>query len=155
MSLSDLGNLGEFLGAVAVVVSLLYLAAQVRQNSALQRASIVQAVSAATAASLSQLGRDGETARLVMRGLANDPPLSDEEQFQFNVLLFTVFNACQNAFYLHQSGMAPDDLWTRYTGVIRFYMANPGAREWWDRSVDRIGPSFVDWVERHVLRDFR
>ena len=31
MTLSDLGNLGELVSAIAVVVSLLYLAAQIRQ----------------------------------------------------------------------------------------------------------------------------
>jgi len=33
MSLNDLGSLGEFIGALAVVVSLIYLAIQVRQNT--------------------------------------------------------------------------------------------------------------------------
>ncbi len=34
MTLQDLGGLGEFIGAVAVVVSLIYLAVQVRQKPA-------------------------------------------------------------------------------------------------------------------------
>lgn len=33
MTLQDLGGLGEFIGVVAVVVSLIYLAVQVRQNT--------------------------------------------------------------------------------------------------------------------------
>ncbi len=32
MTLQDLGNLGEFIGAIAVVISLVYLAAQIRQT---------------------------------------------------------------------------------------------------------------------------
>ena len=42
MSLEALGNIGEFVGALAVVISLLYLAAQMRQNSPLVRASTYQ-----------------------------------------------------------------------------------------------------------------
>ena len=34
MTLEDLGNLGEFIGAIAVVASLVYLAIQIRQNTA-------------------------------------------------------------------------------------------------------------------------
>ena len=34
MTLQDLGNLGEILGAVAVVVSLFYVGSQIRQNTA-------------------------------------------------------------------------------------------------------------------------
>ncbi len=33
MSLEDLGNLGEFLGSIGVIVSLIYLALQIRQNT--------------------------------------------------------------------------------------------------------------------------
>ncbi len=33
MDLTQLANLGEFIGGVAVVVTLVYLAAQVRQNT--------------------------------------------------------------------------------------------------------------------------
>ena len=43
MTLEDLGNIGEFVGAVAVVVSLLYLAVQIRQNSRLLRSAASQA----------------------------------------------------------------------------------------------------------------
>ena len=43
MTLEDLGNLGEFLGSLAVVASFIYLAIQVRQNTAPIRAGAAQA----------------------------------------------------------------------------------------------------------------
>ena len=39
MSLRDLGNLGEFIGAMGVVVSLVYLARQMSQNTVSVRAA--------------------------------------------------------------------------------------------------------------------
>jgi len=39
MTLEDLGNLSEFIGALAVVISLVYLAIQIRQNTAQMRES--------------------------------------------------------------------------------------------------------------------
>jgi len=44
MTLSDLGNLGEFVGAIAVLVTLIYLALQIRQSSAATRAQIRQSL---------------------------------------------------------------------------------------------------------------
>ena len=41
MTLQDLGGLGEFIGAVAVVVSLIYLAVQVRQNTGALNSAVV------------------------------------------------------------------------------------------------------------------
>ena len=44
VTLQDLGNIGEFIGAIAVVISLVYLAAQIRQNTrALHSSSYSQA----------------------------------------------------------------------------------------------------------------
>ena len=33
MTLQDLGNMGEFVGAIAVIATLIYLTVQIRQNS--------------------------------------------------------------------------------------------------------------------------
>ena len=33
MSLEDLGNIGEFVAAIGVIISLIYLAVQIRQNT--------------------------------------------------------------------------------------------------------------------------
>lgn len=44
MNLDDLGNIGDFLGAIAVLVTLVYLAIQVRQSSATTRAQTRQSL---------------------------------------------------------------------------------------------------------------
>jgi hypothetical protein len=44
VTLEDLGNIGEFVGAIAVLVTLVYLAVQIRQNSATTRAHIRQSL---------------------------------------------------------------------------------------------------------------
>ena len=45
MDITTLAAWGEFLGGIAVVVSLVYLAGQIRQNSRLLRASTASATS--------------------------------------------------------------------------------------------------------------
>jgi hypothetical protein len=42
MSLEDLGNIGEFVAAVGVIASLIYLAVQIRQNTDSLRAATFQ-----------------------------------------------------------------------------------------------------------------
>jgi hypothetical protein len=43
ISLTDLGNLGEFVGAIAVVASLIYVGIQLRQNTAAIKITTAQA----------------------------------------------------------------------------------------------------------------
>ena len=42
MDLTQLANLGEFLGGVAVLVTLVYLSAQIKQSNRLTRAQVLQ-----------------------------------------------------------------------------------------------------------------
>ena len=44
MTLNDLANLGQIIGAVAVVVSLIYVALQIRQNTNAVRSAAAQVV---------------------------------------------------------------------------------------------------------------
>jgi hypothetical protein len=50
MTLEDLGNLGDFIGGIAVVVTLVYLALQVTQNNRLLRANTASVRAASTTA---------------------------------------------------------------------------------------------------------
>ena len=44
MNLNDLANIGQVIGALAVVVSLIYVAAQIRQNTNAVRAATAQSL---------------------------------------------------------------------------------------------------------------
>jgi hypothetical protein len=44
MTLNDLANLGQIIGAIAVVISLIYVAFQIRQNTAAIRSATAQTV---------------------------------------------------------------------------------------------------------------
>jgi hypothetical protein len=44
LTLQDLGSLGELIGGIAVVASLIYLALQIRQNTRSTHASMAQSV---------------------------------------------------------------------------------------------------------------
>jgi len=64
VTLGDLGNVGEFVGAIAVVITLTYLAVQIRQNSSTTRAHIRQS-----------LALDPEDWRCDTRGAQGAPPV--------------------------------------------------------------------------------
>ena len=63
MTLQDLGNIGEFVGAIGVIASLVYLAIQIRQNTRTLRAATYESLAQATATSNALLITDPEIAR--------------------------------------------------------------------------------------------
>ena len=154
MTLQDLGNIGEFVGAVGVVASLIYLALQIRQNSKLLRASTMQDMTSGAAMFVSSIAQDAETAGLLIRGMANYDSLSPEQRTQFAFLLFHNFSQIQHSHYLHSERLLPDQAWESVVAIARFYFAAPGVRTWW-----RTGGSslmvrdFAQFLDEEVLRN--
>ena len=74
MDITTLAAWGEFLGGIALVVSLIYLAGQIRQNSKLLRASTASATSATTSDFNSLVVQDSESPGSSARGGPIAPP---------------------------------------------------------------------------------
>ncbi len=85
MSIVELGALGEFVGALAVVATLIYLALQIRQNSAMleqnhefSRASILQESNVMYSTFRGLIAGDAGLARIYHRALSEEA-LEDDE----------------------------------------------------------------------------
>ena len=65
MDLSQLADLGEFIGGVAVLVTLVYLAAQIRQNTKVVATNTQSGIFESWAALASDVVRDPAVAALI------------------------------------------------------------------------------------------
>ena len=83
MTLEDLGNLGEFVGALGVVVSLVYLAIQIRQNTSAVRTSTFHEAIRDQSNGIDQLNSDPELNRIWYDGLHHFEALPEDEQRRF------------------------------------------------------------------------
>ena len=131
MTLEGLGNIGELIGGLAVIVSLVYLAIQVRQGARTTRAVMLQQHTLALQGTLVAIGSDAQTSRVFNAGLRSWSELSEEEQGQFSLLMSGTFQFFESVFQQHRSGLLQEDLWQSYETRIRWYLARSGVRAWW------------------------
>ena len=87
LDITTLAAWGEFIGGIAVVVSLLYLALQIRQNSRLLKVSTTGAVATSDLEISKLLISDSELHRIYDEGLADRDALSETERRRFDVLV--------------------------------------------------------------------
>ena len=83
MNWEAMGATGEVIGAVGVIISILYLAVQVRSNTRSLKASTFQAACDASARISLALGSDPQVALVWQKGLAGVQELSPAEVSQF------------------------------------------------------------------------
>jgi hypothetical protein len=146
MSLEDLGNIGEFVAAVGVIVSLIYLAVQIRQNTRSLRAGAFQQYRQQSA-ELSRLLAEPDMASVYRRGLDSPDQLTQEERTRFEAMMVFAFNSNENFFLLRQMGLLDDTLWAGgRTAYLRWLLRHDGAKEWWMRNRKMMSPAFCEYL---------
>ena len=100
--MDSIAVIAESVGALAVVVSMLYLAIQVRENSRFARASIYQSTTEMMSSFVKLLGQDKGLSQLYFTGLMRPEELAEDERRQFNSLFAYSLAAQENLFIQHK-----------------------------------------------------
>ncbi len=148
MTLEDLGNIGEFVAAIAVVISLIYLAVQIRQNTRSVRASSYHAVVTNLSNISANIGHNAPVADLFVRGQTDLQALSPTEQRQFAFLVVSVFRNLEDIFYQFNQNMVDEVVWAGWKHRITRYFWQPGVQAWWPTWRDDCHPDFKEFLER-------
>ena len=134
MNWEALGAVGEIVGAVAVVLTLGYLAVQIRQNTRTVRASTHQATMRSWNEINVAFGSDPVAANLLLRGSEDLAQLEHDERFQYTLLMRAVLGTYADAFLQFRERLISREVWSTSGGNIATILKGPGAREWWERN---------------------
>ena len=147
MSLQDLGNIGEFIGAVGVVASLIYLALQIRQNTkTVRRTAHISAVDAFNNFN-SLIAQNPEVARIGRIGMLDPGKLNEDERVRFERLMSIVITNLENLFFQHRDGLLEAERWEAYEAILRDFVSFPIFPSYWQQARRRMSRSFVTYVE--------
>ena len=149
ITLQDLGNLGEILGAVGVVVSLLYLAIQIRQNTRSVRASTYQAFSESFGDFRNLLIGNERLGAIWLKGLHSRSVLPDPERAVFDVLLMNFLRGVEVSFYQEANGLLDERFYRGWVDEALNIWRLPGPRDWWLENAQFFNPEFrAVWESR-------
>src|SRR3984893_19196883 len=98
MNLNDLANIGQVIGAIAVVVSLFYVALQIRQTTNAVRSAAAQVVHEHFACWYHLLANDESLSQVVIDGLKDYGSLSEKDKARFVATFMAYLSPSQNAF---------------------------------------------------------
>ncbi len=151
MTLQDLGSIGEFVAAIATLVTLVYLAAQIRQNTRSVRTSAFQEASRDLAECIDHLSRDPELCRIYLAGAQDFESLTRDERLRFSIYFTGVMRRYENLLYQTREGTVARDAWVGVREAARQTFSQPGVMTWWKRSRDMFNPELRDFIEHDLL----
>jgi len=138
MSWDAVGAIGEVVGAIAVVITLLYLAVQTRQNTRAVQHATTRGVMEDANAWRFRIVEDPEIAELFRSGLRDPDSLSPNDRYRFRMFLDALVFHWQHAVMAGESIPAAN---------ITRTLGRPGGQWYWSRAKDVLTPEFIAHVE--------
>ena len=143
-----LGNIGDFIGGFGVVVTVIYLAYQIRKNTASTKSASHHAVVADISRWTLEIGQNQDAARIYVTGLANPASLSAEEQMQFSMIIGSLVRHFENIHFQYMSGAIDDDIWRGWSSRILGTFSHPGTSQWWETQKTAYSRQFQHFVSQ-------
>lgn len=146
MTIQDLGSIGELLSSIVVLISLVYLALQIKSSNETARTSTYQSVVSDFGALNRAMAVTPELSMLFVNGMEDFESLTAEEKARVSQLFFMSFHYFENMFYQNQKGYLENDVWTGWKRLMLTYHARPGFQTWWAVRRDVFSESFVEFL---------
>ena len=143
MNWDAIGAISEAVGAAAVIITLAYLAVQIRQNTQMNASALRQSFYDYTARQMLHGTDSAEFSALLAKAGMTDEPLSPGERLQISRMFHAVFVGYQGAFFQHRQGALGQDDWKTCRALLRSFWLFKG-KEWADLWIQFKAGGFLD-----------
>jgi hypothetical protein len=142
------GAIGELIGALGVMITVVYLALQVRGNTRSVRGSVYDSL----ATSLEHLNRplveNADLARALAAVTENWSAASEDDRFRVVHFYSAAFKLFENVYYQWRQGLIEDELWQGWRRLMLTYFWSPGVQMWWPTRRGAYAESFARFLEQ-------
>ena len=123
--------ISSIIGTIALTLTVVYLAIQVKRNTKATYSQTYQFATQALSDMAANVGETKEKAKMFSVGMAEPGKLDKDEYFQFAYLGISLFRRYENVFFQYQSGMIDDDFWFGHRDNLLWFFHRPGTQVWW------------------------
>ena len=143
------GAIGEMVGAIAVVATLIYLSTQIRQNNKLLSSDSRQTL---VANDLTSLLANVEHSELFVK-LTSSEELTAEEQLRLSFIFAIDLRNREFEYFQFMNGLLDEPTWLSYRKVILINHSSELGKKWWNEiGRDIVDPEFVRHVDELLER---
>lgn len=149
MNWEAIAAIGQAIGAVGVIVSLLYLAGQVRQARHAVKSASADAVVASSKEFSRLIIENADVARIFLGGQSDPRTLATVDRYRYFQMGIAYLIMIENVHYHYCEGTLAPRLWQGMRLKIVAMLSSPGMREVWRRwrGLYEAGSEFVKFVD--------
>jgi len=152
MNWDAIGAVAEIVGALGVILSLLYLAAQIRQGLTTAEDTSTKEIIALVVTQFNAMAEETNRSSIT-RGLIDYRNLSGDEKLTFDSLMTSLLMIVSASFMSNKANLLTDELFSGWSGYLQPRLfPYSGMREWWDESRNVFIPEMQAWVDKEFSK---
>ncbi len=153
LSLEHIEVFFNIVGTIAVTLTVVYLAIQVKRSTKATYSQTYQFATQALGDMAAICGETKEKSRVFAIGMADPSKLDEDEYFQFAYLGISLFRRYENVFFQYQTGMIDDDFWLGHLDNLLWFYHRPGTQKWWSERRLGFSKKFREFLEKTSPED--
>ncbi len=153
MTLNELGSLGEFISGLAVVVTLIYLALQIRHNTRAVRSSMHQDMVESTLRIAESVSDNPDVGRIVLKANEDYDGLTKEEFVRFEAYAERVFGNFESVFYSYRNSMIEQDLWESWEASYLADISRTAMRRFWHEDRPMHLRDYMEFIDQFYRKN--
>ena len=144
MNIQDLGSIGELVAAIATVATLVYLAAQISQNTNQLKGEAIREINNTEQDLVKTIRDNPEMFSILMRTLMDWESVSAKEQARTHLYLYSYTRWLETCWNLSVQKALDQKIYKSRELFLLGILGNPeGGRIWWEMWKELYDPDFV------------
>ena len=146
MNLETINVWGQIIASLGVIVSLFYVAVQVRQNTRSARAVVVDSLARSMHDLAIQMAQNDQL--LMTASMLKDwSSASEMERARYASFMLGYFKLFENGWFQMRQGTLEAEQWEGYDAFLRSVWMVPTVKTWWSMRRTFFAPGFRKYVE--------
>ena len=150
MTLEQYAYLVEIIGGVVVIVTLVFLVIQLRQNTVALQSATLLGTHSHTLAVHQMLAEDSMMEALI-KGAPGSSDLTPVQKGKFNAFWTVAFQNYQQFFFQVRAGTYDGNILDGWWQVLRDDFLSPGLQAFWKKRKFVLTPEFRNFVDEEVM----
>jgi hypothetical protein len=152
MNWDAIGAVAELLVSLTVIITLIYLATQVRQANTNLRVATARDIANTQNSFLRSITRNEQTYLLYRQGMDDRDSLSQEQKGRFDIMLMEAFNDGDVHYHQYKAGALDEEHWQAIEQTLRVIFDSPGGYASWQKWKKISTSSFQAYID-DIYRD--
>ena len=153
LKLSEYALIAEIISAFAIILSLVFVGFQLKDNAAATRSSTANATTASMSSWYAGMGQSDQVSANFLNAMENPEGQTREQWFQFVMNFHAFMLNVQNSYYLVEEGTLDLEIRDSLTAVITAVKDLPGFRLYWKQRRAIFFPEFQIYIDSIIASE--